>query len=313
MLTPDVVRALAPLPPGYTELARRVTGACAADHRVRGLWLVGSIGRGAADAGSDLDVAVAVADEAADEFRRTWPTWLATWTPTVLAAEIPGLPGALYTTTPDCERLDVVIEAASAVATTPYRTRLCVLDKDGLDATIPSPEPAPGPDPARMTALVTEALRQLALFPAAVIAREDWLLGVVGVGQLQQMLYQLLVETNQPLPPMGVKQWSSRLTPIQRRLLIELPTPSPTPDGTSRAMRATWAALIGPVRSAVESQGAQWPDELDAAVRTYLSKTLGWDSAPSAAATCSAASDSSAAAAASRSTSEATREASAGE
>jgi hypothetical protein len=33
-----------------------------------------------------------------------------------------------------------------------------------------------------------------------VVAREDWLLGVVGVQYIQMLLYQLFVESNQPLP-----------------------------------------------------------------------------------------------------------------
>ena len=68
-----------------------------------------------------------------------------------------------------------------------------------------------------MTAVVTEVLRQAAIFPAAVVAREDWLLGQVAVHNYARLLYQLFAASNEPVGPMGVKQWSSRLRPTSAR------------------------------------------------------------------------------------------------
>ena len=48
-----------------------------ADERVRAMWLSGSLGRGDADAMSDLDLIVAVADDALPEFAAQWQDWLA--------------------------------------------------------------------------------------------------------------------------------------------------------------------------------------------------------------------------------------------
>ena len=59
-----------------------------------------------------------------------------------------------------------------------------------------------------MAEIVEEFFRQQAIFPAAVVARRDWLLGVVGVDTTQQPAYRLFVETNQPLH-IGIKQWSA--------------------------------------------------------------------------------------------------------
>ena len=63
------------------------------------------------------------------------------------------------------------------------------------------------------------------------VAREDWLLGVVGVQNIQMLLYQLFVESNQPLPPMGVKQWSAKLTTGQRAVCAGLPVARCQPRG----------------------------------------------------------------------------------
>ena len=89
-----------------------------------------------------------------------------------------------------------------------------------------------GPDPAKLTAIVEEFLRQQAIFPAAVVARGDWLLGVVGVRQVRLLLYQLFAEADQPLPPMGVKQWSAKLAPAAGQLQL-LSSPA-----TARQLRA---------------------------------------------------------------------------
>jgi hypothetical protein len=78
-----------------------------------------------------------------------------------------------------------------------------------------------------LTGLVEEFLRQQANFPASVVTREDWLLGVVAIEQVHLMLYQL-----------------SEASAIM----------------TARCL--------------------PWPDKLDAAIRAYHARTLGWPPAP---------------------------------
>ena len=264
-----------PLPPGYRELLGRLLDVAAADERVRAVWLGGSAARGAADAGSDLDVILAVADEAFGEFAAGWRGWLGRVTPTVLARQLPGMPGSWYSLTPGCERLDVVTERASAYPGRASRNGELVLDKDGSfgrPAGQPgTPGTAAGPDPARLVAIVEEFLRQQAIFPAAVVARSDWLLGVQGVQGVHLMLYELFVESNQPLPPMGVKQWSAKLTPAQRECCAELQPPRAERQSVIDAMAAAAGAFRGQARQILAEHGAPWPGELDDAVLAYLS------------------------------------------
>jgi nucleotidyltransferase-like protein len=258
------------LPAPYGPLFDRLLAAVEADQRIRALWLSGSLARGTADAGSDLDVLLAVRDADLDAFTAGWRDWLATVTPTLIARELPGMPGCVYATTDTCARLDVVTEAVSALPATPHRYRLVVLDRDGLDATVPAPQPGPGPNPDRLADLIEEFLRQQAIFPAAVVARGDWLLGVAGVSNAHQLLYQLFVESNQPLPPMGVKQYSSRLTPGQRAVLAALPAPQADRDAVVAAMRAAVTAFRTAGRAAATAAGATWPDHLDEAIQRYF-------------------------------------------
>jgi len=259
-MTDQVRAALAPLPEMYHTLFDRLVDATKSDERIRALWLSGSLARGVADAGSDLDVIVAVADEDFEEFAQGWRKWLATITPTAIARPLPGAPGSFYSTTVDGARLDVVAEPVSQVGVH-HRYRLVVFDRDNLDSTVPQPDPPAGPDPDRMRDLIEEFFRQQAIFPA-VVAREDWLLGVEGVHNARLMLYQLFVESNQPLPPMGVKQWSAKLTQAQRDVLRALPPTAATQESVSAGMRATRDAFCTAGRAAATGCGVEWPEHL---------------------------------------------------
>lgn len=261
--------ALAPLPSGYGDLLRSVYAACVDDPRIRAAWLGGSVARGEADAGSDLDVLLAIDDDSFDEFACSWRDWLAAVSPTLLAQELPGLPGSFAVTTLECLRLDVVAEPVSSLETSAYRTRLVVMDHDGLAERVPLLAEPQQPDPSGIRSVVDEFYRQQAIFPAAVVARADWLLGVVAVHQTQLLLYQLFVACNAPLPAMGVKQWSSRLTPHQRAVLAGLLPPTAECSRVVAAMLSARAAFREHGRGAVEALGVQWPLDVDAAVDDY--------------------------------------------
>ena len=53
------------------------------------MWLSGSLGRGDADAVSDLDLLLAVSDDALPSFADEWSDWLAAITPTLIARTLP--------------------------------------------------------------------------------------------------------------------------------------------------------------------------------------------------------------------------------
>ena len=108
------------------------------------------------------------------------------------------------------------------------------------------------------------------------VARADWLLGVTAVHNVQLMLYQLLVESNQPLPPMGVKQWSARLTAAQREICAGLPPPAADRASVLTAMRAAADAFRLAAAQILATAGAPWPAELERAVQRYLASELGW-------------------------------------
>lgn len=253
--------ALTAMPVGYVDLLCSVVDLMSARLEVRALWVSGSVGREAADAGSDLDLVMTVADDAFETMSDR-----AVWAPLdpLLCLSLPFLPGAAVITTRAGLRLDVVVERVADLPTTHYRQRLVVLDRDGLE--LPPLEPLHEPDPAVMLELVVEFLRQSAIFPAAVLAREDWLLGQESVASYRTLLYRIFLEANQPQPPMGVKQWSSRLTPAQRDVLVALTLPSPNREAIVADIVQARRALRTHGRAAVESACGNWPVELDEAM-----------------------------------------------
>lgn len=279
----DVDRDPAPLtvlPDSYRPLFESVLNVCEHDPRIRALWLSGSLAKGTADAGSDLDTLIAVRDEDFDDFVAHWRDWLNGITPTLIARELPFAPGSFYSTTTSCARLDVIVERVSSLAGTPYRYRRVVFDRDELDATVPAPEPIPGPDSGKILVIVEEFFRTLAISPFMLDQRRDYLVVLEGVHALRQMLYDVFVESNQPLAPMGIKQFSAKLSPEQCEIMHALPAATPDRASLVRAMNAIVEVMRTAGRDAAVSCGCQWPDELEGEVMRFYGDALGQPHSP---------------------------------
>lgn len=260
------------LPEPYHRLLDRAVAVLGADPRVRALWIGGSVARGDADAASDLDLLVTVTDDGHAEFAASWTEWLAAITPTVLAEPLHFLPGSLYSLTPDCARLDVVVEPVSALATTFFRDRVAVVDHDGLTAQIPQPEPVPGPSPQRVAALVQEYFRISAV--ETILIRDDWLLAREHVHAVGSLVHRLFVEANAPLPPTGLKQWSAKLTPPQVVALRALPTDAADVDDLRAAHLAHAGLFVTNAEVLARRLDVPWPGDLEAAVARHIGDLL---------------------------------------
>lgn len=260
------------LPESYLRLFDRAEEHLRADHRVRAMWLGGSLARGTADAASDLDLVLAVADEDFDEFTSGWRDWLAEITPSVLAAEVPFVKGIIYSITPGFERLDFVVEPVSALPTTAHQFRAVVFDRDGLDGQVPRLSSGVGPSPSTVEALITEYFRVNAV--ETILVRDDWLLAREHLHLVTSLIYRLLVEANAPLPPMGVKQWSTKLTPEQSALLLSLPSDCSNLDELREAHSQLAAAFVSNASRLAEQLNIPWPDDLEAAAAAHLRRHL---------------------------------------
>lgn len=264
--------ALAVLPDGYVRLFQRARARLEPDEAVRGLWLGGSLARGTADAASDLDLLVAVADAQLDEFASAWRRWLADITPTVLAEELPFAKGSFYSVTPGFERLDVVVEPVSSLDTTFFRWREAVFDKDGLSARVPAPDGDDDGSEQRVAALVTEYFRASAV--ETILVRDDWLLAREHLHFVGSLIYRLFVESNAPLPPMGVKQWKARLTEPQQHVLGGLPVTVSGIEELRRAHLELATVFVTNAETFCTRRGVTWPHQLEAAAAGHLRRQL---------------------------------------
>jgi predicted nucleotidyltransferase len=262
---------LRPMPHSYQVLLDRATEVFLADERVRAMWLHGAVARGAQDAGSDLDIDIAVRDEDFDTFTTESTSWWAKITPTVSRRQMANMPGSFFALTPTCERLDVVTERVSDLSTSKLTRRIIVFDRDNLTAHVPKPTD-PDANPEVIRYCIEETLRQAANFPIVLI-RQDWLLGVVAVQQIHFFLYELLTEANKPMPPTGPKQWSYKLSSEQRQALERLPVPQAERTSIIAARQAALRLFEEQASAVAHQHGIEWPSELLTAVHAYMKQS----------------------------------------
>ncbi|MGH3499365.1 MAG: hypothetical protein ACRDQA_00460 [Nocardioidaceae bacterium] len=157
---------------------------------------------------------------------------------------------------------------------TAHRYRRVVFDRDELHAAVPTPEAIPGPSLDRLRWTVEEFFRIQAIAPFMLNQRRDHLVVVNGVQSMQRMLYDVFVECNQPQPPMGIKQWTARLTEEQQQVLTALPAATPERASIITALRAVVDAMRTRGRAQVTSVGGNWPIDLDDGVQRFFNRTL---------------------------------------
>jgi hypothetical protein len=265
--------ALAVLPEGYGQLFDDAVAVLSADDRARALWVHGSLGRGEADASSDLDLLLAVGDEDFEAFWDGWRSWLSAITPTVLARPVPWVPGVLYALTPNCLRLDIAAERVSAVASSGFTSRAVVFDRDELDAQVPSPSAPPGPDRGKVETAIEEPLRYLALLPA-LLDREAFLLVQEGYAHIRRRFVELFQEANAPQTAVGMKHGRFQLTEGQYQLLEALPWPRADRIELVAAHRVIGSQLLHVAPPIAALVDLPWPEELELAVRRHLRREL---------------------------------------
>jgi predicted nucleotidyltransferase len=241
------------------DFAARAAEALRGDERIVAVWLGGSLAAGTADAHSDVDLRVAVADEAYDAVVADWEALATRIAPTVLRRKI-GLPESPIVTAiaPDWTRFDLVIARASA----PERAGDRVLF-DRRSAVPDAPAPAARPDPAaRLPGLVEEFLRVLGL-GRVVHGRGELILAAHGNGMLRWSLVELYLIENRARRG-GMLHLNPYLTAEQRALLETLPA---APAEASAELAREFLPLA---RRLMAEHGQAYPDDLERATREYL-------------------------------------------
>lgn len=117
--------------------------------------------------------------------------------------------------------------------------------------------------------IVEEFFRDYAMFHI-VVDREDWLLGLEAINVVRELLYKLFVEENPPLPMMGVKRWSEKLTESQRAALELLPCARALCNEVMAVHEHVSLVFVMEARRVCSILDVAWPDELEKLVCASL-------------------------------------------
>ena len=248
------------------------------DARVTSLLLSGSLGRGDGDDWSDIDLIAVVAPEDHKGFVAGAREWLAPAAPLVLWSQpFAGAP-LFNAVAEDWLRYDLTIVIPGHAPTARDRCR-ALIDRGGVWAALPETLPPRAADPARVAAMVQEFIRILALLPLG-LGREEFAVGVTGVGLLRTQLISLLIEAlDLPQPPGALHL--SRLLPAEDMALLKgLPPVAATGASVLASSRALAEAFLPRARRLMARVGAPWPEALWTAAQAHLHRNLGTDWPP---------------------------------
>ncbi|UTP38993.1 hypothetical protein M9M90_17475 [Phenylobacterium sp. LH3H17] len=255
------------------ELIAAFKEKAAADPQVLALLLGGSLGARSGDAYSDVDLILVVASEDHSAFVEQVEAWVAqVAAPVLWRRTYPGLPLFLGIT-PEWVRFDITVTVQGRV--TGARSGVAPLvDRAGVWNDLPErldPRPV---DLARLEAMVTEFLRVAGLLVLA-LGRQEYVLGITGLGLLRGLLIELMVaETEPPLQP-GALHLRDILPEADMESLAALPSPAPDRASLIAANLILAGLFLPRARALAHKVGAAWPEAFEAATRDYWRRELG--------------------------------------
>ncbi|THD74508.1 MAG: hypothetical protein E7812_19550 [Phenylobacterium sp.] len=264
----------AKLTPEQEEIVRAATGVLEADAQIEAAWLAGSLGRGAGDAFSDVDLLVLVAAGSAGEVGGRYVAKVAEIAEPVLVNPLFGA-RVLNIVTRDWRRFDLsFIEAAELGR---YNsTHLVELFNKGGDAPPAKAVEAYRASPDAVLTLINEFLRVLGLSVVA-IGREEWLLAQWGADILRRLTMDLMLEENEvsPVERGGALRRRPLLTAEQLASLEGLTPVTADMSGVLTSNREVAAIFLPRARALARRVEAVWPAEFEAATRAHLRSRIG--------------------------------------
>jgi predicted nucleotidyltransferase len=240
------------------------------DERVASLWLSGSLGKDQADAFSDVDFVVAVADTTGFELVNEYARDLSAIADVVHAR---ALFGRIVTAmTRDLDRFDLFFVSEAELASVDAAAVKCLFARG---AARPAGSAAARAEPSKLEANIGEFLRVLALAPV-VIGRGEYLLGVDGAMLLRRMAIETMLEENGVTSAMrgGVLKLNRFLTAEQRAALDTLPPLAATRASVIEAHGALARIFLSRARTLAAARGVTWPESFEQAVRSALAREL---------------------------------------
>ncbi|WIJ26519.1 hypothetical protein [Devosia sp. RR2S18] len=258
----------------HSELIDAAKAALEPLEAVRGLFVGGSLGRSAGDEWSDVDlVAVAQPDQQrwlADQ----WRSLFEQITPVVFWNELHRDGLILNAVTHEWLRCDLVLTDPTRFRGRAQNLLQPLIDRDGLYGALPASLPEKTPNAGRVYYLINEFIRVLGLTPV-VLARGEYVTGVMGTGLLRDMVQGLFMEEVSLPDAGGILHLSTLLTPEQMSILCSLPYPAPSRNEVLHASIGVTKVFLPLARGMAGRLGVVWPSAFEAATRRHLIDTLG--------------------------------------
>ncbi len=253
------------------------------DPRIEALWLQGSLATGLADAFSDIDGYLAVADEAFDQVWGERSTLLEhlggalAWSD----ATTPGLK-AVHALMNGGARLDLFFETSSAAPQAPRPVAKALVDKSGVAGRLDLRWRAPAALIGRIIQTIIRMTRQGATWPLRLLGRGEWpALAMMELDLINAQLAQLMAVRHDPANfyrnPFSVQAQLSR---PERERLAQLTSDALAalaardPSALKRVHLAVLDGLITEGRAACAALGVDYPitESGDREVRAMLER-----------------------------------------
>lgn len=242
------------------ELIQRIIDVLQADDRVRATWLSGSLGRGAGDRYSDVDLVAIVAEENRAGFVAEWDGIVAIIASVVLTA--------------DWLRFDVSVITPASLDRYTASTVRPLFDKDDLYSRLRQKGEPLAPSGPRIQGLTKEFMRILGLLPV-VLGREEYAVSASGSGLIRMLLIQLMTEDVAVEDRGGALHLRGLLPDAQLAAIDELPPILATRESAIAVHMAVARLFLPLARDLSKRTGTPWPDALESALRAHLDSQLG--------------------------------------
>lgn len=261
--------------PEQSALLSAIAAALEADPEIQAAWLGGSLGRGAGDAFSDVDlVALTEAGAAARVGQRYAAEDAGRIAPAVLVNALFG-GRVVNVVTEDWRRFDIAFVEPGELCRYAARDLTPLFNRGDLGP----PDVAPAPyvtAPETLRAHVNEFLRILGLLVVAA-GREEWTLAMTGTEMLRRLTLEVMLEENGvgPAARGGALRRNPLLDEAQRAELAGLSPIGPDRDSVIAANVQIAAIFLPRARRLAQRIGMAWPEAFEAATRRSLRARLG--------------------------------------
>ncbi len=148
-----------------------------------------------------------------------------------------------------------------------------LFDRIGIHERLPELGVPLRPDPVRVAQLTREFLRCLGL-AAVVLGRQEYSVGVTGVGLLRGLLVDLIREELEVEDRRGALKLNSLLPEAVRRELEELPPLVADRESVVESNLALTRLFLPRARRLHQKLGIDWPEDFERATRAYLLREL---------------------------------------